>query len=332
MKAIVYRKYGPPEVLEIVECQTPSPKNNELLIKVHAAEATKADCEMRGFNFSVKWFWLPLRLATGIFKPRNPILGGYFSGEIEAVGKDVKQHKVGDRVFACASIGFGAYAEYICLPSTRTIVKMPHNLNYEQAAAVPLGGLNALHFLRKANVTKGDTILINGAGGSIGSFAIQIAKSMGAIVTAVDSGHKALTLKTIGADYFVNYEQEDFREQGKKYDIIFDMVPSSSYSNCVKLLNPKGRYVMGNPSLGKMLRSPLTRRFSDKQALFAFAGEKKEELQTLKNMIEANEICPTIDKVYPMGEAVRAHYRVETEQRIGCVVIAMNDSKSTPPL
>ena len=330
MKAITYKKYGPPEVLEIEDIETPTPNENEVLIKVYAAEATKADCEMRSFKFAVKWFWLPLRLATGLFRPRNPVLGAYFAGKVEALGKNVEHFKLGDRVFACAKMRFGAYAEYTCLPGDGTIISLPNNLSYAQAAAVPLGGLNALHFLRKAQVKKGDDILINGAGGSIGCFAVQIAKQMGATVTAIDGAHKEHTLRQIGADHFIDYEREDFTKGGARYDVIFDMVPSSSYSACIALLKPHGRYVMGNPRFMKMLRSMMTGKFSNKKVYFAFAGETKEELTRLKTMIEAEQISPTVDTVYPMHSAIEAHYRVETEQRVGSVVITMSDNNASP--
>ena len=185
-----------------------------LLVKIHAAEATKADCELRSFKFAVKWFWLPLRIAMGIIRPRNQVLGGYFAGEIESVGKDVSRFMKGDQVFGSAGLRMGAYGEYVCLPASYTIVSKPHNLTFEEAAAVPLGGLNALHFLRKANLRNGEKVLVNGAGGSIGTFAIQIAKAMGAEVTAVDSTIKEEMLRRIGADHFFDYSKEDFTKSG----------------------------------------------------------------------------------------------------------------------
>ena len=187
MKAIVYTKYGSPDVLHMKEVEKPTPKDNEVLIKVHAAEATKGDCEMRSFNFPVKWFWLPLRIALGLIKPKRQILGGYFAGEVESVGKDVSKFKKGDQIFGSTKLQLGAYGEYLCLPDSHTLVSKPNNMSFEEAAAVPLGGLNALHFMRRANIQKGEKVLIIGAGGSIGFFAVQIAKSMGAEVTAVDS-------------------------------------------------------------------------------------------------------------------------------------------------
>jgi len=326
MKAIVYTKYGPPDVLQLKEVEKPTPKDNEVLIKVHAAEATKADCELRSFNFPVKWFWLPLRIAMGLIKPKKQILGGYFAGEVESVGKDVSKFKKGDQVFGTAKLRLGAYGEYVCLPASYTLVPKPYNVSFEEAAAVPLGGLNALHFLRKANIRKGEKVLVNGAGGSIGTFGVQIAKAMGAEVTAVDSTIKEEMLRRIGADHFFDYTKEDFTKSRKTYDVIFDMVAKSSYSECVKALNPKGRYLMANPRMSDMLRSVLTSTFTDKTAIFVFAGEKEEELLALKEMIEEGKIKSIVDKTYPLEQTAEAHRRVETEQRLGPVAISVGKS------
>ena len=323
MKAIVYTKYGPPDVLQLKELAKPTPKDDEVLIKVHAAEATKADCELRSFHFAVKWFWLPLRVAMGLITPKKQVLGGYFAGEVESVGKDVSKFKKGDQVFGSTQFRMGAYGEYMCLPANYTIVPKPSNMDFEEAAAVPLGGLNALHFLRKANIRNGEKVLINGAGGSIGTFGVQIAKAMGAEVTAVDSTIKEQMLRGIGADHFFDYTKENFTKNGQTYDVIFDMVARSSYSECIKALNPKGRYLMGNPRISDMLRSVLTSKFTDKTVIFIFAGEKEEELLALKAMIEEGKIKSIVDKIFPMEQAAEAHRRVETEQRLGIVVISL---------
>ena len=326
MKAVVYTKYGSPDVLQLKEVDKPIPKNDEVLIKVYAAEATKTDCELRSFNFQVKWFWLPLRIAMGLIKPKKQILGGYFAGEVESVGKDVSKFKKGDQIFGTTKLRMGAYGEYVCLPASYTLVPKPHNVSFEEAAAVPLGGLNALHFLRKANIRKGEKVLVNGAGGSIGSFGVQIAKAMGAEVTAVDSTIKEDMLRRIGADHFFDYTKEDFTKSGQTYDVIFDMVAKSSYSECVRTLNTKGRYLMANPRISDMLRSVLTSKFTDKTAIFVFAGEKEEELLALKEMIEEGKIKLLIDKIYSLEQAAEAHRRVETEQRLGPVVISVGKS------
>ncbi|MBT8068641.1 MAG: NAD(P)-dependent alcohol dehydrogenase [Gammaproteobacteria bacterium] len=328
MKAITYSEYGPPGVLHVSDVDKPQPKDDEVLIRVRAAEATKADVEMRSFRFAVKWFWLPLRLALGVRRPRRQILGGYFSGEVDAIGRNVTEFSKGDPVFGGTGLRFGAYGEYVALPASSTIGIKPDNMSFAESAAVPLGGLNALHFMRLAKITAGDTVLINGAGGSIGAHAVQIAKSMGAHVTAVDSAIKEDVLRRLGADDFIDYRQTDFTAMGRSYDVIFDMVAGSSYSAAIKILKRNGRYLTGNPRLAVMLRCFLTTRFSDKTASFAFARETKEELSALRDMIEDGTIGPIVDTVYSMEQAADAHARVETEQRLGAVVIAVGDDSS----
>ena len=323
MKAITYAEYGPPDVLQLEEVENPVPRDDEVLIRVRAAEATKSDCEMRSFRFSVNWFWLPLRIAVGVRKPRRQILGGYFSGEIESIGKSVTRFSEGDAIFGAAGLRMGAYGEYMTLPDTASIARKPENMTFTEAAAVPLGGLNALHFMRRAEIRAGETVLINGAGGSIGAHAVQIAKSMGAEVTAVDSTITQDMLRRLGADRCIDYTRENFAASGRTYDVVFDMVPGSSYSDCIKALNPNGRYLSGNPRLSIMLRSMFTTRFSDKTATFAFAKETEEELLTLKEMIEEGKIRSIVDEVFSMRQAADAHRRVETEQRLGAVVIAI---------
>ena len=321
MKAVVFDTYGPPEVLHVGEMAKPVPKNDELLIRVHATEATKADCEFRRSKFAVKWLWPTTRLFTGITKPRRRVLGWYFAGVIESVGNRVSRFQPGDEVFGCTKLRMGAYGEYVNLPESYAIVPKPVNISFEEAAAVPLGGLNALHFLTRANIKPGESVLINGAGGSIGSFAIMIAKSMGAKVTAIDRTEKLEMLRTLGADHVIDYTREDVTKRGKRFDVIMSMVAQSPYSGFIDMLNSGGRYLIVNPRLSDMLRSVITSRFSDKTATFAFAGEKPEELLQLKEMIEAGKIKPVLGRVFPMGQAAEAHRLVETEQRLGTIVI-----------
>ena len=332
MKAITHSQYGPPDVLQLKDVEDPVPKDDEVLIRVRAAEATKADCEMRSFNFSVKWFWLLLRLLLGVTKPRRKILGGYFSGEIESAGKDVTCFSVGDPVFGAAQLRLGAYGAYVALPASYSIVAKPENMTFAEAAAVPLGGLNALHFMRRAKIRPGERVLINGAGGSIGAHAVQIAKALGADVTAVDSTIKEDMLRRIGTDHFIDYTKQSFTTIGEMYDVIFDMVPASSYTACIKMLNPGGRYLSGNPRFSVMLRSFFTTRFTNKKAVVAFARESREELLALKEMIEGGKIQSIVDRIYPMEQAAEAHRRVETERRLGAVVIAIDHSSDELPI
>ena len=323
MRAITFEQYGPPTVLELRNVDIPTPGNDEVLIRVRAAEATKSDCELRSFKFAVKWFWLPLRLGFGIRKPRRNILGGYFAGEIAAVGSEITRLAIGDEVFGCAGLRMGAYAEYLALPESFTIVAKPACMSFEEAAAVPLGGLNALHFMKRAKVQPAERVLINGAGGSIGAHAVQIAKSMGAEVTAVDSAIKEAMLRRIGADHFIDYTKERFAASGRTYDVILDMVARSSYRDCIRSLSANGRYLKANPRVTDMILSVITTRFTDKTAVFAFARETKAELTELKVMIDDGKITSIVDEVFSMVQAAEAHRRVEAEQRRGAIVLAI---------
>ena len=323
MKAVVHDHYGPPDVLRVAEIHRPIPRDDEILIRVHAAEVAKADCELRRFHFQVNWFWLPLRLALGVTKPRRPVLGGYFSGVVEAVGKNVTRLRPGDEVFGAAQLRLGAHAQYLCLPARYTVVPKPRNLSHAEAAAVVMGGLNALHFMRRANIQPGERVLVNGAGGSIGLFAVQIAKAMGAEVTAVDGAHKEPMLRSIGADHFIDYAKQDFRQDSRKYDVIFSVIVNATYRECLAALKPRGRYVLANPRFIDLLRSVATSTLTDKTVIVALAGENEEELLALKQMIEDGKIRPVVDRLYTMAQAAEAHRRVETEQRLGAVVMSM---------
>lgn len=327
MKAVTYAQYGPPEVLTVEDVEKPVPANDEVLIKVRAVEVTKGDCEMRSFDFAIKWVQWPLRLVLGILRPKRKILGGYFSGEIEAVGADVTEFSIGQPIFGAAQLRLGAYAEYMTLPQSYTLVPKPDNMSFEDAAAVPMGGLNALHFLRLAKIQPGEQTLINGAGGSIGTHALQIAKSMGAIVTVVDSARKENLLRRLGADRFIDYETTDFTLERQRYDVIFDMVPNSLFGACLKALKPRGRYLHGNPRLAVIVRSLLTNWFSSKTAVFAYAGERREQLQSLTDMIEEGRIVSIVDKVLPLEQAPQAHRLVETEQRLGAIVLTVGEAR-----
>lgn len=323
VKAIIYENYGPPSVLHVAEVDKPTPKTGEILVHIRAVEVTKADCELRAFRFPVKWFSWPLRAAMGIRKPKNKILGGYFAGEVVALGKDVQKFSIGDNVLGAAGFSFGAYGEYMCVAETATLAQKAPEQSFKDAAAMPLGGLNGLHFMRKAKISPGDRVLITGAGGSIGLFALQIAKSMGAEVTAVDHPSKEKMLRDIGADHFIDYTTQNFTKSANRYDVVLNMIVSNSYSEMVKLLTTNGKYLMGNPRISDMLRTLLTNKLTKKTASFTFAGEKVEELQTLCTMVSKAEIRSVVDRVFSMEQAAEAHEMVETEKRIGSIVIAM---------
>ena len=325
MKAVTYTRYGGPDVLHVAEVPTPVPGDEDVLIRVRAAETTKSDCEFRSFRFSVKWFWLPLRIAVGVSKPRRRILGSYFAGEVASVGGRVTRFARGDQVYGSTNLRLGAYGEYIVLPERAAIGPKPRNMTFAEAAAVPLGGLNALHFIRRARIKPAEQVLINGAGGSIGAHAIQLAHSMGAHVTAVDHRIKEDLVRRLGASDFIDYTTDDVATTGRRFDVIFDMVPGSRYRRLIAMLQPGGRYLNGNPRLSVLVRSALTTRFTDKTVTVAFAPETKQALATLTEMIEAGTIQPIVDRVYPMAEVAAAHRRVETEQRLGAVVITIGD-------
>lgn len=319
----MYTRYGGPDVLHLADVPAPVPGDRDVLIRVRAAETTKSDCEFRSFRFSVKWFWLPLRLAVGISKPRRRILGGYFAGEVVSVGGRVTRFAPGDQVYGGTGLRLGAYGEYVVLPEDAAIAPKPRSMTFAEAAAVPLGGLNALHFMRRASIKPGEQVLINGAGGSIGAHAIQIAHSMGAQVTAVDHRIKEDLVRRLGAGDFIDYTTDDVTTTGRRFDVIFDMVPGSPVRRLIGMLQPGGRYLNGNPRLSVLIRSVLTTRFADKTVTVAFAPETQEALAAITEMIEARKIQSIVDRVYPMSEVTAAHRRVETEQRLGAVVITI---------
>jgi NADPH:quinone reductase-like Zn-dependent oxidoreductase len=327
MKAIVWTKYGPPDVLQLKEVEKPTPKDNEVLIRIYATTVTAGDCEQRSLKLPI-WYRLPMRAYVGLKRPKRiTILGMDLAGEIESVGKDVKLFHEGDQVFAATGfVGMGACAEYICLPEESkegALAKKPANMTYEKAACVPNGGLEALCFIRQGNIQKGQKVLINGAGGTIGPFAVQLAKYFGVEVTGVDSTGKLDMLRAIGADLVIDYTQKDFTKSGETYDFILDVVSKSSFSGSVRSLKENGRYLIANPGLFHMVRGRWTSMTSSKKVIGGNASYKTEDLIFLKELIEAGKIKAVIDRRYPLEQAAEAHRYVETGQKKGQVVITV---------
>ncbi len=317
MKAIVYSKFGPPEVLHLQEVEKPTPKDNEVLIKIYATTVVKEDPDMRnspGFN--------------GLLKPRNPILGQELAGEIEAIGRDVTRFRPGDQVFGIDM--FGAYAEYKCMSENGALAIKPANLSYEEAASIPNGALTALPFLRdKGKIQSGQTVLIYGASGSVGAAAVQLARYYGAEVTGVCSTAKLEWVKSLGADQVIDYTQEDFTENGKTYDIIFDTVGKLSFSEGKGSLTDEGIYLTTVPTPVVMLQALWTSRRGSKKVKFAATGlrparEKIKDLLFLTVLIEAGKIKPVIDRSYPLEQTAEAHRYVEKGHKKGNVVITVD--------
>ena len=316
MKAIVCTKFGPPEVLKLQEVEKPTPKDNEVLIKIFATTVVKEDPDWRrspGFN--------------GFLKPKNPILGQEFAGEIETVGKDVTRFKSDDQVFGI--VMFGAYAEYLCMPENGALTIKPTNMSYEEAVSIPNGTLTALPFLRdKGDIEPGQSVLIYGASGSVGTAAVQLAKYFGTEVTGVCSTTNMEMVKSLGADHVVDYTREDFTENGKAYDTIFDTVGKLSFAKCRDSLKNDGTYLTTVPAPGIMLQALWPAKSSEKKVKFLAAGlrparEKIKDLDFLTELIEAGKIKAVLDKLYPLEEMAEAHQYVEKGHKKGNVVITV---------
>ncbi len=327
MKAIIWTNYGPPDVLQLKEVDKPAPKDDEVLIKVHATTVLIGDCLLRNLTLPVL-DRLPIRLLLGLSKPKRvTILGQELAGEIEGVGQAVTLFKKGDQVIAATMLRLGTYAEYVCLPETYLASK-PANVTYEEAATIPTGGVYGLHLARKANIQSGERVLIVGAGGSIGTYAVQIAKSLGAEVTGVDSTAKLDMLRAIGADHVIDYTQEDYTRSGETYDAIIDVVGKSSFSGSLRSLKPNGVYILGNPGLIAMIRAQWTLMTTDKKIIFESAAHSAEYYSELNELIEAGKIKSIIDRSYPLEQTAEAHRYVETGQKRGHVVIVVARSSA----
>lgn len=304
MKAAICTAYGPPEVLEIRDIEKPAPRHNEVLIRICATAVTASDCIVRGFKLSR---WSPMGLSMGLMlgftRPRNPVIGNILAGEVEATGKNVSRFRKGDQVYASTMLRFGAYAEYICLPETAVIAPKPRNLTFEEAAAIPYGGLIALHYLRKGNVQSGQKVLIYGASGAIGSAAVQLARYFGAQVTGVCSTANLAWVQALGADNVIDYTQEDFTDRDERYDLILNAVgKSKAQLSCRQALTPNGKHITVDDG------GPETR---------------VEGLLFLNEVIEAGKMTAVIDRCYPLDQIAEAHRYVDQGHKKGNVVITV---------
>lgn len=320
MKAAIWTNYGGPEVLQLETVPVPEPRADEILVRIAAANIFTGDAEMRQFKMHPS-LWLLIRLFMGVFKPRIKVLGQEFSGTVVASGADVDNFAVGDEVFGSTGARFGAYAEYIALPASYPIIHKPEDISHLTATTIPVGGVHALHFLRLAELQAGQEILIVGACGCIGTFAVQLAKRWGAIVTAIDSAEKLATLKDLGADRVIDYDEVDFTQEDKQYDVIFDIVGSSPFGASLCKLKPDGCYLLANVGLWPMLRAAITSRVTDKRIFTKLARITESDLHTLCKLVSEKSLKTSIDGTYRLEEVVEAHRYIDTGKKKGHVTL-----------
>jgi NADPH:quinone reductase-like Zn-dependent oxidoreductase len=322
MKAIVYERYGSPDVLELKEVEKPTPKDNEVLIKIHATTVTSGDWRVRSLNVPIG-FGLISRLFLGVSRPRQPILGTELAGEIESVGKDVSKFKVGDQVFAFSGAGLGCYAEYKCMPEDGAVALKPVKLTYAQAAAISFGGTTALDFLRRGKLQSGERVLVNGASGGVGTAAVLLAKHFGAEVTGVCSSTNMQLVRSLGATKVIDYTQEDFTQNGETYDVIVDTVGTAPFSRSKDSLKEGGRLLLVLSGLPDMIQIPWMSMTSGKKIIAGPAAERAEDLRFLAELAQAGEFSPVIDRCYPFEQIVEAHRYVDTGRKKGNVIITL---------
>ncbi|HEY8267699.1 MAG TPA: NAD(P)-dependent alcohol dehydrogenase [Xanthobacteraceae bacterium] len=322
MKAVVYERYGPPDVLEMREIPKPMPKDNEVLIRIHATTVSSGDWRARSLAMPAGFGYLG-RLVFGLFRPRQPILGTELAGEIEAVGKDVTKFKAGDQVFAFPGSRMGCYAEYRTLPEDGPIARKPANLTYEEAAALSFGGSTALDFFRRGKLQSGETVLVNGASGAVGTAAVQLAKHFGATVTGVTSAANFDLVKSIGADSVIDYKKEDFTRNGETYDVIVDTAGTAPFSRSKRSLKPKGRLLIVLGGFADAIKAPFVSLTGGKKVVAGPAAEKPEYLRLLAELAEAGRFKPVIDRRYSLGEIVAAHAYVDKGHKRGSVVVTV---------
>jgi len=337
MKAIVYTEYGPPEVLQLKEVEKPTPKDNEVLIRIYATLVAYGDVMVRNMRkisprkFHMPFlFWLGNGMFFGFRKPKITILGAELAGEVEAIGKDVKLFREGDQVFGYRGPSMGANAEYVCMPEDGMVAIKPANMTYEEAAAVPFGAIVALNLLRKVNIQPGQKVLVNGASGGIGSAAVQLAKShFGAKVTGVCSTPRLELVKSLGADQVIDYTREDFTKSGETYDVIFDILGKSSFSRCKSSLSQNGRYLLASFKMRELFQMLWTSMIGSKKVICAMTPEKTEDLIFVKELVEAGKIKAVIDRRYPLEQTAEAHRYVESGHKKGNVVITVEHNNKT---
>jgi len=334
MKAVIWTKYGSPDGLQLREVEKPTPKDNEVLIKIHAATASTPDTELRRLKLPLLYA-IPIRLYLGLIKPtRIKILGTEFAGEIESVGKDVTGYQPGDQVYGYTGLGMKTYAEFMCLPEKSAgiggvFANKPVTMSYEEAAAVPFGGLEALHSIGRANIQRDKKVLIVGAGGSIGTYSVQFAKLHGAEVTGVDHASKLEMLRSIGADHVIDYTKEDFTKNGQKYDVIMDTIDKSPFWGSVRSLNENGIYLNAKPNLFDRIWMGWALRNSNKKVMPWTGSYSTKNLLALKELIEDGKIKPVIDRRYPLEQIVEAHRYIDTGLKKGNVVISVDHNHET---
>ena len=324
MRAIIHTKYGPPDELQLKEVDKPVPKANEVLIKIHATTVTTSDCNIRNLTFVPKLFHLPMRMQFGVTKPKNNILGFDLAGVVEDAGEDVTLFNNGDQVFGTTEPAYGADAEFICLPEDGVLTHKPANMTFEEAATIPVIGNTALHFIRDlGNIQRGDKVLINGASGGIGTFAVQLAKYFGAEVTGVCSTTNLELVKSLGADQVIDYTREDFTQSGEIYDAILDAVGKSSFSRCKRSLTKTGVYLVTIPKPEVLLQIPWTSAMGSQKVIMDEAPAKIENLLFLKELIEAGKLKTAIDRRYRLEQTADAFRYVESGHKKGNVVITV---------
>lgn len=329
MKAVVFTQYGSPDVLQVKEVEKPTPKDNEIRVRVHASSVGYGDTIVRNFRGSRRVFNMPVALwamallTLGVNKPKRQILGSEFAGEVETVGAAVTRFRVGDAVFGYRGMDFGANAEYVCIAQDGLVELKPANVSFEEAATIPYGALTALSLLRRVDIQPGQKVLIVGASGAIGSAALQLAKHYGAEVTGIGGTQRQAYMKALGADHVIDYTKEDFTQNGQTYDLIFDVLGRGSFGRAKRSLNPHGRYFYASFKFKQLFQMMWTSRFGDKKVICAMSSDTQANLTEIKALVEAGKIKTVIDRCYPLEQTADAHRYIEAGQKHASIVISL---------